>query len=193
MSVSSRVLRRPLGVSLRWMIFKDVALWLRQIEGVTGVMQPCSLTTLGRRDDGVIEYGTGSGVGIEWYADAEFSNGESWGGQWLADIQRFPGVVTAGRLTRTATPLRVAVKTAPYIGAGLIMWDDYQEDQAIWRTVVESSVEITIDAAVIFVVQAACATVIGCVTALGTGIAVTTWAGPIAGEVLTEWLSGSRR
>lgn len=73
-------------------IFKDLALWLRQIEGVTGVMQPCSLTTLGRREDGVIEYGTGRGVGIEWYADAEFSNGRalsfglemSWdGGEWL--------------------------------------------------------------------------------------------------------------
>lgn len=78
-------------------IFKDIALWLRQIEGVTNVMQPCSLSVLGRREDGVIEYGTGSGVGIEWYTDAEFSNGRalsfglelSWdGGEWLVE----PGI-----------------------------------------------------------------------------------------------------
>jgi len=54
-------------------------------------MQPCSMTTLRRREDEVIEYGIGDGVGIDWYADVEFTNGRalsfglelSWdGGEW---------------------------------------------------------------------------------------------------------------
>ena len=61
------------------------------------LFRSCSLSVLGRREDGVIEYGTGSGVGIEWYTDAEFSNGRalsfglelSWdGGEWLVE----PGI-----------------------------------------------------------------------------------------------------
>lgn len=78
-------------------IFSDLASWLRQIEEVTRVMQACSMTTLSRREDGVIEYGTGDGVGVDWYADGEFSNGRalsfglelSWdGNEWLVE----PGI-----------------------------------------------------------------------------------------------------
>jgi len=120
-------------------------------------------------------------------ASAALGNGESWGGRWLRDIQRFPGVVTAGRLARPATPLRVAVKTAPYIGASLIIWDNYEEDQAIWRTAVESGVEITIAWAVVPGVALLCsASVVSCVAgvAVGTGLAV--YGGPVAGEFIAD-------
>ena len=73
-------------------IFKDLARWLRQIGGVECVTQPCSLTTLERHEGDVVKYGRGNGVGIEWFADAEFCNGAalsfglevSWdSGEWL--------------------------------------------------------------------------------------------------------------
>lgn len=75
-------------------VFRELADWLRHLDGVSRVMQPSRMTSIRRLDSGSVEYGKGDGVGIDWYADAEFFDGRaisfglelSWdAGEWVIE------------------------------------------------------------------------------------------------------------
>ncbi|KAA3635988.1 MAG: RHS repeat-associated core domain-containing protein, partial [Armatimonadetes bacterium] len=123
-------------------------------------------------------------------ASAALRNGERWGGKWLSDIQRIRGVVAIGRAVRDIRVIKAATRTAPYVGMGLIVYDNYQEDQSLARTGVESAVEIAVDLSITLIVGVACSTVVGCLVAVPGGVAVATVLAPALGEWIADYFVG---
>lgn len=60
-------------------VFSDLTTWLRNTPGFSSVTQSCWMSSQQRRDEYSYEVGRGSGLLIEWYADAEYESGAALG------------------------------------------------------------------------------------------------------------------